>query len=87
MFVIVIKTLLHTAVLIFSLECQKLHTRLNILLDANRRPPPLINFLKFFHPGHSYSRTLSFQFFSIQDILKCEYSLRTKNILKETLAL
>ena len=24
--------------------------------DANRRPPsPLINFSKFFHPGHSYS--------------------------------
>ena len=32
-------------------------------------------------------RQLNLQFFSIQDILKCEHSLRTKNILKETLAL
>ena len=30
---------------------------------------------------------LSFQFFSIQDILKYEHSLRTKNVLNETLAL
>ena len=50
---------------------------------------PLINFPKFFHPGHSYSnpRQLNFQFFSIQVILKCEHSLRTKNMLKEILAL
>ena len=56
----------------------------------------LINFLKCFHPGHSYSTPrppplpspIEFSvFFSIQDILKCERSLRTKSILKETLAL
>ena len=32
-------------------------------------------------------RKLNLQFFSIQDILKCEHRLRTKNILNETLAL
>ena len=69
-------------------------TTLWSLIDAAPSPPPLtpplINFLKFFNPGHSYSNLscqLNFQFCSIQDILKCEHSLRTKNILKETLAL
>ena len=58
-------------------------------LVPNRRPPPLINFLIFFHPGHSYSNPSDYQIFEIQStqdkdlelyfsiIISCYQSLST----------